>query len=331
VNVLRFLGKAIFDSLKSLLYKWLVLLIHLFRLIVAAVKRICVRRKLPHWDKDATNEGCGVIRHPSFHRPDPLIYSQKYLLSLGLAVTWNNPDIALLRNGVVVSEGDLLPNTEYEVRATIWNNSFDAPVVGLIVDFSFMSFGAGTVTTHLGTTAVNLGVKGGANHPAFASMKWITPPAGHYCLLVELKWADDVNPNNNLGQNNVNVVAATSPAIFTFDLRNDTDRARRYSFHVDTYTLPDQKGCPDKLQRRSNAQKWKEIQASHNRSNFGVPPDWIVAINPPQASLNPNDEAQIEVQITPPASFTGEKAFNVHALMDNGVFAGGVTVYVTKS
>ena len=185
MNLLRFLGKAILELVSAALYKWILSFIKLFQKIVQIIKKICVRNKLSHWDKDATNEGCGIIHHPSFHRPDPLIYSQKYLRSLGLAVTWNNPDIVLLLNGVVVSEGDLLPNTEYEIRATIWNNSFDAPVVGLTVDFSFMSFGAATATTPIGTTAVNLGVKGGANHPAFASMKWTTPSTGHFCLLVE--------------------------------------------------------------------------------------------------------------------------------------------------
>ena len=331
MKLLQFVIGAILDILKGVLYKWILAFIATLRALLRAVKRICARRKLSHWDKDSSNEDCGVIRHPSFHRPDPLIYSQKYLLSLGLAVTWDNPDIVLLRNGVIVSEGDLLPNTEYEVRATIWNNSFDAPVVGLTVDFSYMSFGATTVTTAIGSTAVNLGVKGGANHPAFASMMWTTPPAGHYCLLVELKWVDDVNPNNNLGQNNVNVVAAQSPATFTFDVRNATDRNRVYTFPVDTYTLPDQKDCPETILRRDNAERWKAIQALHDRSNYQVPADWTVGIHPPQVSLTPGDEAQIEVSITPPPSFTGEKAFNVHAMMENGVFAGGVTVYVTKA
>jgi hypothetical protein len=332
MKLLQFLLKLVAEILKGILYKWILALIEIVEGIVEALKAICARHKLPHFDKTATNDGCGVISHPSFHRPDPLIYSQKYLLSLGLAVTWDNPDIVLLKNGVIVSEGDLLPNTEYEIRATIWNNSFDAPVVGLIVDFSFMSFGAATVTHPIGTKAVNLGVKGGANHPAFASMMWTTPPAGHYCILVELKWIDDVNPNNNLGQNNVNVVEAHSPATFIFQLRNDTDKNRVYSFAVDTYTLPEQKDCPEKLEkRRDNATRWKEIQGLHNRANYQLPPDWTVAINPPQAALIPGEEAQIEVNVTPPAAFTGEKAINVHAIMENGQFAGGVTAYVTKA
>jgi hypothetical protein len=76
-----------------------------------------------------------------------VIYSQKYLLSLGLAVTWDNPDLALLKNGVQVSEGEPLPNTEYKIQATIRNNSYNAPIVGLNVDFSFLRFGVTTIST----------------------------------------------------------------------------------------------------------------------------------------------------------------------------------------
>jgi hypothetical protein len=329
---LNFVFGFILDLLKGILYKWILAVIDLVREIVRALKRACARRKVPHFDKTATNKGCGVIKHPSFHRPDPLIYSQKYLLSLGLAVTWDNPDIVLLKNGVIVSEGDLLPNTEYEIRATIWNNSFDAPVVGLAVDFSYMSFGAATGVTPIGATAINLGVKGSSNHPAFASMMWTTPPVGHYCILVELKWADDLNPNNNLGQNNVNVVAAHSPATFTFQVRNSTDRNRVYTFVADTYVLPEQRNCPERIERRSdNAKRWREIQAVHNRNDYQVPPDWAVAITPPQVALIPGQEAQIQVDITPPGAFAGQKAINVHAIMENEQFAGGVTVYVTKA
>jgi hypothetical protein len=51
-----------------------------------------------------------------------------------------------------------------------------------------------------------MGVKGGTNHPALARMVWKTPPVpGHYCIQVVLKWIDDVNPENNLGQNNVDM------------------------------------------------------------------------------------------------------------------------------
>ena len=67
---------------------------------------------------------CVPINHPNFKRPDPLIYDQYYLMSLGLAVTWQNPDIEILQGGVpVASTFELLPATSYTIRARIWNSS----------------------------------------------------------------------------------------------------------------------------------------------------------------------------------------------------------------
>jgi hypothetical protein len=330
MKLLRFLILAIPDLLKGIATELVPGLSNIFKDLLAALRAICARQKLPHADKNATNEDCGPIRHPSFHRPDPLIYSQQYLQKLGLAITWDNPDIILLKDGNPVPEGSLLPDTDYEIDTTIWNNSYDAPAVGVGVDFAFYSFGAGTTLNPIGNKTVNLGVKGGANHPAHARIKWHTPPAGHYCILVTLKWADDFNPDNNVGQNNVNVVSPQSPAVFGFKLKNDTGKPQRYRFQTDTYTLPALKDCGKTIEKaRDNDKKWKDIQAAHNPANFPVPPGWTVAIAPAELPLDTDAEADIEVTITPPAGFTGRQAFNVHSIFGNGQHAGGVTVYVT--
>ena len=328
---MAFLLDLILKFLKGLTYDWIVALMDVIRRIFELLKGLC-RPQPPHSETNTTNTGCTSVDHPSFHRPDPLIYSQKYLMSLGLAVTWDNPDIALFKNGVQVSEGDLLPNTEYEIRATIWNNSYDAPIVGLHVDFSFLTFGVTTVSTLIGSTVVDLGVKGGAQHPAIATVLWTTPPAGHYCIVVEFQWVDDANPNNNIGQNNVNVVKATSPATFTFQIRNQEGKQRSYRMEADSYTLPARGDCGRRaLSVRDKVRRWKELQALHDRAAYPVPSGWTVDFTPPAVTLLPDEEVDIHVAITPPAGFAGEKAFNVHAVMDNGVYAGGVTVYVTKA
>ena len=328
---LQFLLELILRFLKGLTYDWIIALIDIIRRIKQTIKKLC-GPELPHSKKNATNTGCASVNNPAFHRPDPCIYSQKYLLSLGLAVTWDNPDISLFKNGVQVSEGDLHPNTEYEIRATIWNNSYDAPIVGLHVNFSFLSFGVNTVTNPIGFRVVDLGVKGGTQHPAIATMLWTTPPAGHYCIVVDFQWVDDANPNNNIGQNNVQVVAATSPATFTFAVRNQENKERSYRMEADTYTLPELSDCDKRAAtRRDKVQKWKEVQALHNRATHPVPLGWTVQFTPPAVTLVPNAEVNVTVEITPPVGFTGEQAFNVHAVKDNGVYAGGVTVYVTKA
>lgn len=330
MKLLRFLLQSFMEVLKGLVLKTVPSLVDTILGFLKALKGLLARCKLEHADKNATNEKCGTVHHPSFHRPDPLIYSQKYLLQLGLAVTWDNPDIAVLLNGVIVPEGTLLPNTDYEIDATIWNNSYDAPVVGLAVDFALLSFGTGTTLHPIGSRVINLGVKGGVNHPAHARIPWRTPAAGHYCIQVDLKWADDVNPANNMGQNNVNVVSPQSPARFTFQLKNNTGKPESYRFTADTYTLPALKDCEKKEKPKGNAEKWKEIQARHNRNAYPVPPGWTVSTTPDAVSLAAEQEVEIEVDINPPAAFTGTKAFNVHAVLSNGKYAGGVTVYVTK-
>jgi hypothetical protein len=112
---MKFILRTLLELLKAITYKWVLGIINIAKQFIRLFKLLCRRRKLLHGDKNATNTGCGTIDHPAGRRADPLIYSQKYLLKLGLAVTWDNPDIILLRNGVVVSESDLLPNTEYEI------------------------------------------------------------------------------------------------------------------------------------------------------------------------------------------------------------------------
>jgi hypothetical protein len=137
---------------------------------------------------------CATVRPDVYKRADPLIYSQLYLMEQGLAVTWDNPDIQLFDGAVPVSSSELQAGRTYQVVATIYNNSTEAPAVGLPVAFSFRSFGVGAAITQLGTAVVDLPVKGSPDHPVKAVMPWTTPAtAGHYCLLVEPIWPDDAD------------------------------------------------------------------------------------------------------------------------------------------
>lgn len=327
-----FILRTLLELLKAVAYKWLLAFLHIFQQLIRLLLLWWRQRKLPHDATNATNTGCGPIDHPSFHRPDPLIYSQKYLLELGLAVTWDNPDIIVLRNGVPVPEWELLPNTLYEIDATIWNNSYEAPVVGMPVDFAFLSFGAGATLTPIGRTYVNVGVKGGANHPAHARMAWTTPPAGHYCIQVSFQWNGDLNPRNNLGQNNVDVVAAQSPAVTAFRLRNPFRRTERLQFLIDTYTLPDPPDCAPPPDRTPTVeQRWDAVKRRHDRAAFPVPPGWTIAFTPDHAVLPPGGELDVTVSLDPPAGFTGRQPFNVHAVASGGRCAGGVTLVVEKA
>ena len=313
--------------LRALLYGWILAIIALIRLILRRCRENKRRDGESVRDHRAAKVPCVPIDRPEHVRPDPLIYAQFYLMKLGLAVTWDNPDIQLYLNGLPVSSDLLQPGTAYEIRARIWNNSFTAPVALLPVHFSFLDFGAGTISVPIGSTKVDLGVKGGPNHPAFASMQWITPAqAGHYCIQVRLDPPDDLNWENNLGQENTNVGESHSPVGFKFQLRNNTQRQHRYRFEVDTYRLIPPDPCKEKEDERQRRERLNR----HRRGNFPILGGWTVDISPDAPLLAPNDEITITATITPPDGFVGTEVFNVNAFHEDGA-AGGVTLTVVGS
>jgi hypothetical protein len=311
--------------LKTLLYGWLIALRDLWRIICQLVEGWWGRQKR---GKVPTQRRCIPINEPAFVRPEPFIYDQYYMTNLGFSVTWDNPDIQLYLNGIPVSSSQLQIGTTYEVVARVWNNSPECPVVNMPVAFSFLEFGVGTVSVPIGSTHIDLGVKGGSNCPAFASMLWTTPTtAGHYCLQVQLQPVDDSNSENNLGQENTDVGAAHSPAIYTFTLRNDTDLSHIYRFVVDAYTP----GAPDPCNEGGDPEKDRQRRmARHKRGTQPIPPGWEVKINPDVASLTPGQSIPVTVTATPPSGFIGSQTLNVNAFHEHGL-AGGVTLTVMAS
>jgi hypothetical protein len=281
---------------------------------------------------------CQHVPGHIYKQPDPMIYSQQYLMSKGIAVTWNNPDIHLELGGVVVDSSDLKPNTTYDVIARIWNNSLDAVVVGMPVDFSFLSFGIGAKKNPIATFhSINLGVKGSANCPAFAKVQWTTPATpGHYCLLVEFSWADDANPFNNVGQHNTNVKPLNSPhAQFVFPVRNEARTEQQIVLTVDSYTLPESRDCGDRgavdnprPSRGQVLERLRQIRAESDPKNFPVPPGWSVVVDPRALALGPGAETTVKVDITAPDGFSGRKTFNVAGLAGDKSI-GGVSLTVT--
>jgi hypothetical protein len=269
---------------------------------------------------------CQPVSSDIYRRPDPLIYDQYYLMAQGIAVSWDNPDIHLEQNGQVVNPHDLQPGATYQVIARIWNGSTDAPVAQLPVQFSYLSFGVGTQSHPVGASYANLGVKGSADCPAYASCDWTTPSVpGHYCLQVDLQWFDDANPANNLGQQNTDVQPLNSPnAQFTFAAAN-TQRARsRMVFKADAYSIPALGPCGT----GGDAARSRELRvASQKAGEQTLPPGWTVVVSPAELVLEPGSEQAITVAVTAPDGFSGQQAFNVNAFAD-GSLIGGVTLTV---
>ena len=313
------IGSALALLVRTILYDWVIALWGLLKLL-------CRRRTPPKRPEHRpTQSGCVRIDHPAFVRPDPLLYSQPYLIAQGLAVTYDNPDITLFKAGVPVNSSDLEPATTYEVRARIWNNSLEAPVIHMPAHLSYLDFGIGTEPIPVGSVHVDVGVKGSPDQPSIATLLWTTPATpGHYCLQVLLDPVDDLNPANNLGQENTDVVAAHSPAIFEFKLRNNTRRTHRYRFEVDAYQIPALPRCED-VKPNGNAGL-----RNHRRDLYPVPSDFAVQIEPPTPTLDPATSTLITVTVEPPAGFLGRQAMNVNAFHEQG-FAGGVTLTCVKA
>jgi len=322
-----------------LLRKWLaglwwvalVLLVFLGLLFAALVLSVLLRRYCRK--KQGSPKGKGSVDHPwvpskkipshTYKRPDPLIYSQGYLMSKGLAVTWDNPDMFLMDGSALVPSHDLLPGKKYRVLARIWNGSTEAVAVNLLVKFYFVSFGIGGSRNFIGQTFVNVPVKGAPGLPAMAEVSWVTPATpGHYCLQAELNWPDDANPDNNLGQENVTVKKLNSPnATFTFPLTNDSPFARAMRLEADSYGIPARRPCPE---RESNDD---DRQGRHLRSNYPVPPGWTVEINPAEVELGSGETRTVTVKITSDGAPVLRQPINVNAFAGDEL-AGGVTLYV---
>ena len=335
MNVLKGLLKFVSAILRDLVFGWVLALIELIRALCVRLHACLARLRLPNRLPKTANTRCVKISDPAFKRPDPTIYDQYYLMAQGIAVTWDNPDIHIEESGVPVSPHSLKPNTVYDVIARIWNNSTEAPVWQMPVEFSYLSFGVGTHVHSIGQTKVNLGVKGGPDHPAFAHIAWRTPPTpGHYCIQAYLNCFDDANPNNNLGQTNTNVVAATSPAQFTFQLRNNSNRREQYRFAVDIYVIPPLPPCEQKQPTQTPPPGSRympgtvlKVPPQHDYRNTPQPQGWDITFSPAEASMAPGDEITVTVTTSPPAGFHGRQAINVHTLGSAGL-AGGITVYV---
>lgn len=310
-----------------------------FRRIFASLRR-WIREPRSH-----RRGGCCIDPITEYKRPDPLLYSQFFLMKQGLAVTWDNPDIQIYDGLTPVNSSNLAADHDYEVVVRVWNNSYYAPAANLPVFLTFLGFGVGTASQFIGKTYIDLGVKGSLHCPAFAKFKWHTPGAGgHYCLQARLDWPDDANPDNNLGQENTNIAQMHSPATFTFTARNEWGLTRRFELEADMYQLPKREPCPPKdetdkhstegLTRLAESQlRWAKALETQAYGHFPVNSEWKVTIEPDTFTLNPNQERSIQVKIEfANGNFNGKQPFNINCFASGPYqqreLIGGVTLIV---
>jgi hypothetical protein len=301
-------------------------------------------------NKEGRGSCCVDVPPSVLVRADPMIYDQYYLMGMGLSVTWDNPDMDVLLNGSVVPPSDLAPDTEYDVRVRVWNGSYDAPAIGLLVELSFLSFGVGTQSTYVGGSTIDLGPKASATAPAFAWFRWTTPSTpGHYCLQARLVWPNDANPDNNLGQLNTQVGVAHSPATVEFEVRNDAAVARVFDFEVDAYTIPPLERCPSEPttsdgDRRATRRpgrlsesraRWDAAVKAQGYGSVPLEAGWSVDFDPAMPTLDPGGHVTVRAVVELPPGGAVSQAVNVHCFARannrHRSLAGGVTLLVERS
>jgi hypothetical protein len=259
------------EVLVALLRAIVLLLFTILLLLLKFIEWLCAllrRRDLYPEEKD---KPCGKIPEAVIRRPDPCLYSQRLLMSQGLPVTWNNPDIWVARAdnpaGIEPDSYHLQDDTDYIVTVRVHNASTD-PAIGVRVrlnyrPWSFNSPDLVPVETDANGDEVvrfvhvppmsSVPLVPGAPpvSPDLAQFMWHTPkldpgqPQQHYCLQASLFHPLDVNTGNNMGQENTNVYRSNNPGpatpgetvTFTVPLFNLARRPQRFVFEAQAYAV----------------------------------------------------------------------------------------------
>lgn len=244
-EVLRMSVPELAAALWRLLLLLLLLLLHLLR----ALWELLLRLFKGHEGRDESKPPmCDKVPEQVKRKPDPCLYSQFYLSALGLAVTWDNPDMwVTLPNGTPVDSGSLVANTDYILHVRIHDASFD-PALATEVRCFYRPWSF----NHPDRTPVEVNADGTERvvvlhippwSSEVAQFRWHTPDIAeaHFCIQAECRHPDDKNPNNNLGQENTNVRRASPGQMLAVNafLRNQARETGEFQIRVDNYVIPE--------------------------------------------------------------------------------------------
>ena len=235
------------------------LLFGVLALIAHLVERLheCVRRTNLKEEEQGDEDCNRPLPEDVMRRPDPCIYSQQYLASQGVAVTWNNPDIWMAKastpNVIEPDSYHLEADTDYVVSVRCHNASTDL-AVGVRVRLLYRpwSFNSPDLLP-VDTTPGGQEVVRYANIPGMGAtvvqFNWHTPEVApgesrHFCLQAHLDHPMDINLENNMGQENTNVHSANpghvAPGeIVNVDvpLFNNRRLQDQFTFRADAYAI----------------------------------------------------------------------------------------------
>src|SRR5690606_21569418 len=231
---------------------------------------------------------------PVMRRPDPCIYSQSFLASQGLPVTWNNPDIWMAKAATPTQiepdsyhlEGD----TDYIVSVQCHNASTDlalgVKVRLLYRPWSFNSPDLLPVQVNAAGQEVVRFVNIPGMGSTIATFNWHTPkpPPGetqHFCLQAHLSHSMDINLENNMGQENTNVHSANPGHVKAGELVevdvplfNSARRGRQFAFHADAYAIDTDTTIQLELKKNTGREPWPlSKRLGSFIPTFGLPED----------------------------------------------------------
>lgn len=273
-NLLKILHTIFIKGPLAILLGLLQLIVLLIVLIPTAIARLCkclkdFFKKMNFKEEEKGEKDCNPpFPEPVFRRPDPCIYSQSYLASQGLPVTWDNPDIwmakAVTPHIIEPDSYHLLDDTDYLVSVRVHNASTDlalgVKVRLLYRPWSFNSPDLIPVQVNNSGQEVLRFVNIPGMGSSIAQFLWHTPAVSqggvsHYCIQAHVSHPLDLNLLNNMGQENTNVhsanpghVAAGEVIEYDIPLFNHTNTLARFFFQADAYKIEQQREIELKLQ-----------------------------------------------------------------------------------
>jgi len=290
--------------------------------LLEGIKWVLHTRNL--FEEEVEKEACGGVPEPLIRRPDPCIYSQALLLSQGLPVTWDNPDIWMApasNPGAIEPDSyHLQDDTDYIVSVQVHNASTD-PAINVQVRLVYRPWSFNSPDF----VPVELDANGQeafryADVPAMGAaivqFRWRTPsvPPGesaHYCLQAQLSHPMDTNTANNVGQENTNVysqnpgfVSPGEVAEIDVPLFNLGRRARTVRFRWDAYQIK----TDDQVELR--------LKSAHGRPRMPLSDrvgHWMPTVEPPRPEPTPAPPPppieSAAAQPPPPRSLFGRVTF----------------------
>ena len=339
---------------QSVLYfRWASFLAVLFLLLWSLWRlyQATQRRKQREGDGVRTDKCCLKVPPRVWKKPDPYLYSQSYLMRLGLEVTWDNPDIRIERLGQEIL-GPLSPNTDYEIVATIHNASVEAPAFNVTAEFQLMDFGAGPIPKPIGSAAVPV-VQVQGFPPASVRVPFKSPATGgHKSVIVRLTCTDDAHPENNTGQKNLQVVniakGTANVGGLVLPLFNPTPNEMKLLLKASTYRLAARRvdNVESVVNPRRGFQKTgrflsdvefrdmvrrsrPKIVEANRQGAFPLPADWALNLPVGPVAVPPGAGIEIHLPLKLPVDLPpGQHDLNVNAYALNGSLFGGITIRI---